>query len=598
MPTVYETLVQKAVAKGISPDVAAAAAEAKLAKEGRSLMEMAPEAAPVAPTTRSALVQKAVAKGVAPDVAAVAAEQKIEREAQKAFAAAPAFSTGMRRAATVEMAEPGARDVVAEVLGPRRADLLEIGTKEAEAVYAMPSARAASPPAAPPRVAPPAPSAPTGMVPMSDLTAEQRIDVERARREESIMRAREAQRQGQQLGAVLTPYVGGATLAATGSPVAASTASFLPGLLGYASYGAERAFGSDEPGVMEMMVRDRTPVRTAPRTEGAFGLPPLSFEAAPSAPMPEQTLEEQAQARVRTATAGESALGEAISGAGRDVVAAGREFVRPFAAAREAVTEAGQAYRAFQERNRPTRPLGYVNPYEGMTPEQIALTQAKAVNIPTQQNVMRRENALLAESDPRRYVPVGPPDDPYRQLAQSPEDALLAAPAAFDRWATLFPKEADETRRSVAAKRDAQVKVTLPGAKIPLGIEAVADIARSGSPVEGVGQHVLATLAEGDPLANARELANNPTSFFKRSTEKALNMGILPPAEQIGLTAQEYGALALGLGAPSGAYPDGSLDIGQANALSVREALVLREKSPSEFRTLIEGLVPSAAPIP
>jgi hypothetical protein len=586
MATVYENLVQKAVAKGIAPDVAAAAAEAKLAKEGRSLMEMAPEEAPSAPTTRSALVQKAVAKGIAPDVAAAAAEKKIERESQKAFASAPDFAAGAQKARGAVMAEPGARDVVAEVLGQRRSTLPEIGTPEAEAVYAMPVPMAA-------RAAAPAPtSAPvaTGMVPMSELAPEQRIDVERARREESMMRAREAQRQGQQLGAVLAPYVGGATLAATRSPVAASTASFLPGLLGYASYGAERAFGSEEPGVMEMMIRDRAPVRAAPRPEGAFGFPALSFEPAASAPMPEQTLEEQARAQVRTATAGESALGEALRGAGREVVAAGRELLRPASAAREAVSGAAEAYRAFQERNRPARPLGYVNPYEGMTTPQIELAQAKAVNIPTQQNVLRRENALLAESRPQQYVPVGPPDDPYLMLAETPDAALLTEPAAFDRWAAQFPVEAEATRARVQARRDTETKVTLPGARTALPLSTIAEIARSGTAVEGVGRHVLATLAEGDPLANARLLAENPSQFFERSTQKALDMGVLPTIDQLGMYPDEYRTLALSLGAPQAQEADGSIVLGATAADALREALTLRKENPAEYRSMITEL--------
>ena len=597
MATVYENLVQKAVAKGIAPDVAAAAAEAKLAKEGRSLMEMAPEEAPSAPTTRSALVQKAVAKGVAPDVAAAAAEQKIERESQKAFASAPDFAAGVQKARSAVTPEPGARDVVAEVLGPRRSTLPEIGTPEAEAVYAMPVptvARAAAPSLAP---APAPVSAPVakGMVPMSELTPEQRIDVERARREESGMRAREAQRQGQQLGAVLSPYVAGATGAATGSPtVAAASGALLPGLLGYASYGAERAFGSEEPGVMEMMIRDRTPVRTTPRSEGAFGFPALSFEPATTLPMPEQTIEEQARSQIRTATTGESVLGEALRGAGRDVLAAGREALRPISAAQEAVSGAvsgaAEAYRAFQERNRPARPLGYVNPYEGMTPQQIELAQAKAVNIPTQQNVLRRENALLAESRPQQYVPVGPPDDPYLMLAETPDVALLTEPAAFERWAAQFPVEAEATRARVQARRDTETKVTLPGARTALPLSTIAEIARSGTAVEGVGRHVLATLAEGDPLANARLLAENPSKFFERSTQKALDMGVLPPIDQLGMSPEEYRTLALSFGAPQAREADGSLVFGATAADALRETLTLRKENPEEYRSMITEL--------
>lgn len=595
MPTVYENLVQKAVAKGIAPDVAAAAAEAKLAKEGRSLMEMAPEEVPSAPTTRSALVQKAVAKGIAPDVAAVAADRKIERESQKAFASAPDFAAGVQKARGAVTPEPGARDVVAEVLGPRRSTLPEIGTPEAEAVYAMPVptvARAAAPSPAP---APAFTPVSKGMVPMSELTPEQRIAVERARREESGMRAREAQRQGQQLGAVLSPYVAGATGAATRSPiVAAASGALLPGLLGYASYGAERAFGSEEPGVMEMMIRDRTPVRTTPRSEGAFGFPALSFEPATTLPMPEQTIEEQARSQIRTATTGESALGEALRGAGRDVLAAGREALRPISAAQEAVSGAvsgaAEAYRAFQERNRPARPLGYVNPYEGMTPQQIELAQAKAVNIPTQQNVLRRENALLAESRPQQYVPVGPPDDPYLMLAETPDVALLTEPAAFERWAAQFPVEAEAARARVQARRDTETKVTLPGARTALPISTIAEIARSGTAVEGVGRHVLATLAEGDPLANARLLAENPAQFFERSTQKALDMGVLPTIDQLGMSPDEYRTLALSLGAPQAQEADGSLVLGATAADALREALTLRKENPEEYRTMITEL--------
>jgi len=234
--------------------------------------------------------------------------------------------------------------------------------------------------------------------------------------------------------------------------------------------------------------------------------------------------------------------------------------------------------------------LGYVNPYEGMTPQQIELAQAKAVNIPTQQNVLRRENALLAESRPQQYVPVGPPDDPYLMLAETPDVALLTEPAAFERWAAQFPVEAEATRARVQARRDTETKVTLPGARTALPLSTIAEIARSGTAVEGVGRHVLATLAEGDPLANARLLAENPSKFFERSTQKALDMGVLPPIDQLGMSPEEYRTLALSFGAPQAREADGSLVFGATAADALRETLTLRKENPEEYRSMITEL--------
>jgi len=578
MPTVYENLVQKAVAKGIAPDVAAAAAEAKLAKEGRSLMEMAPEAAPAAAPVRSALVQKAVAKGIAPDVAAAAAEQKIERAAQKAFAAAPDFSTGMQRAATVEMAEPGARDVVAEVLGPRRTsapqDLL---------MEQMPSSRSA--PKAAPAVARPSTTAipevlfgpSSRAVAAAQRFADENVDI-------------------------------------TGVPkVSYQEIARMPALRPYESLLPEEKaavlLARRRADIAKTEADVESTSNRAALAAGLFSLPAVGAGGG-IAQFAEQAVKGTMQ------TAASAGLAKRASSTLRGGLLRpeqeARLATRPDEARALSAMDPLSTVAAMGEEEESVRRYGLPEVTVEGTLEEKARTRLMGspmldASVRPEADAVRRLNEISAKANPLQYVPVGPPGDEYLQVATSPLDALLVNPTAFDAWAQKYPEPARKTRELEAQQRAAAKTVTIPGVfsnlkgalagtPKPLTREDIVRAARAPEVgLQGAPAFLREALAAA-PEQRATLYVENPEQFRKTVTQESIRKGLLPSAEFLGLTPDQY--IAVARYGRAQMDPQGNVYLDPTLAASIADLIATRDETPEVFDTVIVDLVQGSMQAP
>jgi hypothetical protein len=608
MATVYEDLVAKAVAKGIDPELAAAAAEKKLSDERRSLIEMSEETAPAAPAapapqSRQALIRKATAKGIAPELAAQAADQKLARDAQKAFERADTFEQGYSAALGVG-AEPkfDKRQVFADVMGvaPRSSLLPAVGEADVESVYAMPAPRPMGDPTGVVTLGrgayvarkPPAPKSQYDLLPMEELTPEQRLDVEAVRREESIRRAQAAQQQGRAFSGTLGPAATVGARALGASPAGAATMMIAPELVGLASYGYERLATPDEPSVMEMLIRGKpsAPGAGLRRADASSLLPSLLPTDAEQEAFLEQpaaasggTLEEQAAARLRTVTEGPSVIGTGLSEVGGRIMNVPSTLASMGRDVSGLVGPVADAYKrqAAQERAKTAVALGLAR---GL----------RARYSPESEAVARRQNAFLAEANPQKYVPTGPSDDPYQQLASSPEDALLTNPVAFAEWAKLYPAEAQVARQNVDAQRGALPSVRVPGAAKPLSTDELVLLVRSGRPTpkapEGIPEGIRLALAEGDVGKNVRDFAKDPYAFYEKAVQFDLDASRMPSLDIIeSMDEQDYNAIANYGGA--GVDDKGRIVLDPRKAESVRAFFDLRKSDPTKYREYIDDII-------
>jgi hypothetical protein len=574
MPTVYENLVQKAVAKGVDPELAAAAAEAKLAKEGRSLMEMAPEAAPAAAPVRSALVRKAVSKGVDPELAAVAAEQKIERAAQKAFAAAPDFSTGMQRAATVEMAEPGARDVVAEVLGPRRTsapqDLL---------MEQMPSPMAA--PKAAPAVARPSTTAIPEILfgPSSRAVAA-------------------AQRFAEEVEAEKVDFMGLARM-----PPLRPYESLLPEEKAAVLLARRRA---------DIAKTEADVESTSNRAALVAGL--LSLPAVGAGGGIAQLAEQAIRGTMQTA-AGAGLAKRASSTLRGGLLRPEQEArlaTRPDEARALSAMDPLSTVAAMSEKEESIRRYGLPEVTVEGTLEEKARTRLMGspmldASVRPEADAVRRLNEISAKTNPLQYVPVGPPGDEYLQVATSPLDALLVNPKAFDVWAQKYPEQARKTRALAAQQRAAAKTVTIPGVfgnlkgavagtPKPMTREDIVRAARAPEVgLQGAPAFLREALAAA-PEERATLYVENPEQFRKTVAQESIRKGLLPSAEFLGLTPEQY--IAVARYGRAQMDPQGNVYLEPTLAASIADLIATRDETPDVFDTVISDLVQGSMQAP
>ena len=578
MPTVYENLVQKAVAKGVDPELAAAAAEAKLAKEGRSLMEMAPEAAPAAAPVRSALVRKAVSKGVDPELAAVAAEQKIERAAQKAFAAAPDFSTGMQRAATVEMAEPGARDVVAEVLGPRRTsapqDLL---------MEQMPSSRSA--PKAAPAVARPSTTAipevlfgpSSRAVAAAQRFADENVDI-------------------------------------TGVPkVSYQEIARMPALRPYESLLPEEKaavlLARRRADIAKTEADVESTSNRAALAAGLFSLPAVGAGGG-IAQFAEQAVKGTMQ------TAASAGLAKRASSTLRGGLLRpeqeARLATRPDEARALSAMDPLSTVAAMGEEEESVRRYGLPEVTVEGTLEEKARTRLMGspmldASVRPEADAVRRLNEISAKANPLQYVPVGPPGDEYLQVATSPLDALLVNPTAFDAWAQKYSEPARKTRELEAQQRAAAKTVTIPGVfsnlkgasagtPKPLTREDIVRAARAPEVgLQGAPAFLREALAAA-PEERATLYVENPEQFRKTVAQESIRKGLLPSAEFLGLTPDQY--IAVARYGRAQMDPQGNVYLDPTLAASIADLIATRDETPEVFDTVIVDLVQGSMQAP
>lgn len=631
MATYYDQLVAKGISKGLSPERAQAAADVKLQREGVSIMSMPPAAEAAAPPSRSALVAKGKAAGLPAERAEAAADAKLERDAQKEFAKGGDFSAAVQRARAVG-AEPGARDVVAEVLGPKKPSLLPaVGSEGAEAVYAMPVTKPRPAAAARPEPLKPSPEAEARvakmmeeantLVPFESLPVEEQVYIEGLRRGESRERARAAQQQASAgtvaLSTLLAPVV---------SPLATAAGMVASPLVGLGAYGLERML----PGRMtesERIARspdqsepvDNRPTAGTPTTfdagealkylaatrslpapfvEGMARAPVSSPQLVPYANIPVEekapvSAAEAAEGRVRQPSQMDSAgatISEATEfsnevariaeGAGR----VGRAVYDPLAAL-------GRGYSEFARKNmvkgQPTLEMGR-DPYAGLTPEQKQARIASAYVIPTEENVVRSDNARLVTGAPDRFVAVGPADDPFLKVA-SPEDAVLFNPQAFDKYAARFPEQARVAKEKAGVAVEADPKVSLPGTA-PLPASLLVQAVRSGELPETVPFYVRNALQKGDAAERVKKFMADPVGFRKQAIDLSIAAGVLPPFEafaDIGLTPIEYEALRFA-GDPIREYADGgALLTPNIGSDRVFQALKDRAEDPEKFKASV-----------
>jgi len=606
MATYYDQLVAKGISKGLSPERAQAAADVKLQREGVSIMSMPPAAEAAAPPSRSALVAKGKAAGLPAERAEAAADAKLERDAQKEFAKGGDFSAAVQRARAVG-AEPGARDVVAEVLGPKKPSLLpDVGSEGAEAVYAMPAAKPRPAAAARPEPLKPSPEAEARvakmmeeantLVPFESLPIEEQVYIEGLRRGESRERARAAQQQASAgtvaLSTLLAPVV---------SPLATGAGMLASPLVGLGAYGLERLL----PGRMtesERIARSMAAEDPLAGRKPAVAVRPLPTPASidlASIPVVEKTplsAADAAEARVRQPSQMDSAgatISEATEfsnevariaeGAGR----VGRAVYDPLAAL-------SRGYSEFARKNmvkgQPTLEMGR-DPYAGLTPEQKQARIASAYVLPTEENVVRSDNARLVTGAPDRFVAVGPADDPFLKVA-SPEDAVLFNPQAFEKYAARFPEQARVAKEMAGVAVEAEPKVSLPGVK-PVPVSAFVKMVQSDQVPAGIPMYLLRALQRGDAAASVERLRADPVAFRAEAVQASLDEGVLPPMEAFadtGLTAAEYAALST-IGEPAGVYEDGSLSLRPGvGAQRVTELLRMRRERPADFQELMAAL--------
>ena len=603
MATYYDQLVAKGISKGLSPERAQAAADVKLQREGVSIMSMPAAAEAAAPPSRSALVAKGKAAGLPAERAEAAADAKLERDAQKEFAKGGDFSAAVQRARAVG-AEPGARDVVAEVLGPKKPSLLPaVGSEGAEAVYAMPVAKPRPAVSTRPKPSPEAEARAAKMmeeantlVPFESLPVEEQVYIEGLRRGESQERARAAQQQASAGTVALSTL-----LAPVASPLATGAGMLASPLVGLGAYGMERML----PGRMtesERIARSTAWEDPMAGRKPAVAVRPLPTPASidlASIPVVEKapvSAAEAAETRVRQPSQMDSA-GATISEAtefSNEVARIAEGMGRVGRAVYDPLAALGRGYSEFARKNmvkgQPTLEMGR-DPYAGMTPEQKQASIASAYVLPTEENVVRSDNARLVTGAPDRFVAVGPADDPFLKVA-SPEDAALVNPQAFEKYAARFPEQARVAKETAGVAVEAEPKVSLPGVE-PVPVSAFVKMVQSDQVPAGIPMYLRRALQRGDAAASVERLRVDPVAFRAEAVQASLDEGVLPPMEAFadtGLTAAEYAALST-IGEPAGAYEDGSLSLRPGvGAQRVTELLRMRRESPADFQELMAAL--------
>lgn len=550
MATVYEDLIAKAVSKGIDPAVAAAAAEQKLAKEGRSLIEMSdePEEKPV--PARKALVQKAVAKGVDPAVAEMAAEQKLDKEAQKAFAkeatkAEPSFGAVAAGARALGADRPEkVGEVLADLTGPRRApmsqDLLM------EQMLPAPSLTVQQMTSAQPMgmsqvlFGPSPESAPSGPVAAAgSRTAAASGPSPGVRRAYERFAAEEAARE--KVGVTGIPNVSLEAMERT--PRMRSYESLLPDEKAAVLQARRRAdiaktqADVERTGNIAMLVGG---LAALPATATGAGLG--------------QFLKGAARATMQTSAAGggaKSASGAIRTGLLRPEQEA-RLVNRPDdPTARDAMDPMGTTAALSEEEERIRRYGLPELPKKGTLEEQArARLLGSAVDDETvdpRYDKLREFLQFTANQNPKSYVPVGPLGDEYKQLARSPEDALLVNPEAFERWAAGDPsreQRAQEARERVAQMKTSAKRVTVPGIEKPMTRDELITAARSPEAgLRNVPLFLRMALANA-PQTRGAQYVENPEAFRKEVAQESIRRRLLPSAEFLGLSPDEYGAIA------------------------------------------------------
>jgi hypothetical protein len=433
------------------------------------------------------------------------------------------------------------------------------------------------------------------LVPFESLPVEEQVYIEGLRRDESRERARAAQQLASAgtvaLSTLLAPVV---------SPLATGAGMLASPLVGLGAYGLERML----PGRMTESERiARSPAWNEPVQERRNVWPPpipTGFEFDPaSIPVEEKapvSAAEAAEARVRQPSQMDSA-GATISAAtefSNEVARIADGASRVGRAVYDPLAALGRGYSEFARKNmvkgQPTLEMGR-DPYAGLTPEQKQARIASAYILPTEENVVRSDNARLVMGAPDRFVAVGPADDPFLKVA-SPEDAVLVNPQAFEKYAARFPEQARVAKETAGAAVEAEPKVSLPGVK-PVPVSAFVKMVQSDQVPAGIPMYLRRALQRGDAAASVERLRVDPVAFRAEAVQASLDDGILPPMEAFadtGLTAAEYAALST-IGEFAGVYEDGSLSLRPGvGAQRVTQLLQMRRERPAEFQELMAAL--------
>jgi len=596
MATYYDQLVAKGVAKGLSPERAAAAAGVKLEKEGVSIMAMPTATEAAAAPSRSALVAKGKAAGLPAERAEAAADIRLERDAQKEFAKGGDFSAAVQRARAVGT-EAGAGEVVAEVLGPKKSLLPAVGAEGSEAVYAMPAPRPAAPvftraPLAAYGVEPyeRAKAAysrfinPEGLVPVEELPVEEQTRIEELRREEAQGRAETASTYAMPLVA----------LAPLGAPARALAPAVAAGL-----YASQRLL----PGKMtpeENLLRSPAwaeqtqprPVSTSEEALKAFAgpnyVPPtkapggLSEYLAAGAPRLEEdtSLAAADKAAARARSAGSDTLfsdaarffGTAVEGIPVAASAIGEGISTVAGGAADAASYVGGG-------------IG-----RGVFGAVDAISRTTLPSWESNQRLA--ENYRLIREAPDRYVPVGPTDSPASVVA-SPEDAVFLNPSAFAEYEKKFPQQAAEAKTKAEAAVAGESRVTALGLDMPE--PALVRAVQAGQIPTTLPSYLRSELGRGDAAAQVRAFKADPQAFKARARDNSIAMGTLPPAYAFegDFTPVEYVAFTVA-GRPIGTYEDGSLQLSELGRSSLDTLLRFRKTSPSTYLDMLKTEVEMA----
>jgi hypothetical protein len=574
MATVYEDLIAKAVSKGIDPAVAAAAAEQKLAKEGRSIIEMSgePEEKPV--PARKALVQKAVAKGVDPAVAEMAAEQKLDKEAQKAFAkeatkAEPSFGAVAAGARALGADRPEkVGEVLADLTGPRRApmsqDLLmeQMLPAPSLTVQQMPESAASGP------VAAAAASGPSPGV----RRAYERFAAEEASREK--------------VGVTGIPNVSVEAMERT--PRMRSYESLLPEEKTAVLQARRRA------DIAKTQADVESTGNLAMLVGGLAALPSVATGAGVG-----QFLRGAAQATMQTSAAGGGAKG--LSGNIRTGLLRPEQEARLVnrpddPRARDAMDPMNTTAPLSEEEERIRRYGLPELPKKGTLEEQARArllgSEVDDETVDPRYDKLREFLQFTANQNPKLYVPVGPVGDEYKQLARSPEDALLVNPDAFERWAAGDPsreQRAKEARERVAQMKTSAKTVTVPGIAKPMTRDELITAARSPEAgLRDVPLFLRMALANA-PQTRATQYVENPEAFRKEVAQESIRRGVLPSAEFLGLSQDEYGAVAQYGQAKQD--DQGNVYLDPNLAASIADLIETRDADKAAFDTVMSALV-------
>jgi len=593
MATYYDQLVAKGISKGLSPERAQAAADVKLQREGVSIMSMPTATEAAAPPSRSALVAKGKAAGLPAERAEAAADVKLERDAQKQFAQGGDFSAAVQRAKAVG-AEPGASDVVAEVLGPKKSMLPAVGTEGAEAVYAMPTPRPAA------RIAPAAPAAPD-MLPMSALPVEEQLYIENLRRDDSRARATEAERKATGMMIAAAPFAAATPAGPLGTAVTALSAP----LVGLGAYALERALPNrvtESERVARSPVFEETTVArgydpSRPATNLPGGLADI-LAMRPAAQDTSLSAADLASQRVRRAGEQQnvdSTLAQAFDVERLAPIATGAQIIGgniadvvsdfPGALSRGVKAITPSAYEEFQRRN---MVVGQPTPNINKTP----IEAAQSYVIPTEANVVRAENARLVQTAPDKYVPVGPSNDPFSAIA-SPQDAALVNPQALADYRSRFPQQAAAAEQKAQAAVEGESRVTALG--LDMSEPALVRLVQTGKIPETLPSYLRSELGRGDAAEQVRAVKADPKAFKVRARDTSIALGTLPPADAFegDFSPVEYVAFTVA-GRPTGTYEDGSLQLSELGRSSLNTLLRFRKTSPSTYLDMLKTEVEMA----